>query len=325
MKIKKLLCALFAAAMLCSMFSACGDENTDDVILPIYDAAKPNYVTDKAYIGTISEVQREVGRITTPYSVSVAFSKTDGLLDAVYVKAEQTVEKGDIIAVLRDADLEDEIAEQELKLNSTKNTYDTLIANNGDAYEIEYARIDYEIEKVKYDSLISQRNDLTLYAPISGRVNWVSDYKTGDYIGIGSTVCTINDTSKNCIVCSTEFIGSKEFGTAVTIKQGENIIEGGMVIDTITQRWGQSQLIISLPDDAEILDFGDFECIFTISKHDDAVIVPDTAVKTAGERKYVNVLLNGMKVEIDVETGIESGGETEIVSGLAGNEELILN
>ncbi|MBR1723545.1 MAG: RND transporter, partial [Ruminococcus sp.] len=56
----------------------------------------------------------------------------------------------------------------------------------------------------------------------------------------------------------------------------------------------------------------------------DTVIVPAEAIKTSKERTYVNLLVDGTKIEQDVETGIEDGERTEILSGLSGGEEVIV-
>ena len=115
------------------------------------------------------------------------------------------------------------------------------------------------------------------------------------------------------------YLANKVVGSAV-------ISYNGTVIDMVSNQWrGADRIVISVPDDVEFLDFGDLECHFTVSKHDDVVIVPSDAIKTINERNFVNVLMNGMKVEIDVEVGLSSGNETEIISGLSGGEQIILN
>lgn len=57
----------------------------------------------------------------------------------------------------------------------------------------------------------------------------------------------------------------------------------------------------------------------------DTVIVPQKAVKKLDGRNYVNLLVDGVKIEQDVELGIEDNDNVEILSGLSGGEEIILN
>ena len=81
-----------------------------------------------------------------------------------------------------------------------------------------------------------------------------------------------------------------------------------------------------LPDeDSELFDFGDVSVVFDVYTRPDTVVVPQKAVRELAGRKFVNLLVDGVKIEQDVETGIEDGKNIEILSGLAGGEELILN
>lgn len=326
MNIKKLACISASFVFACAFLTACKGNEDETLILPIYDAAEPNYSTVEAYVGTISEYKRVSGNFSTPYSQAAAFTAVGGYLESLHVRAEMTVNQGDIIAVLRDSDLEDRISEQKLRLDSAKNTLDTLKANDGDGDEIAYAEIDYEIEQIAYNSLVEKREELTLYAPISGKVSWVSNINIGDYVNTGNTICMINDTSREYIVCSSEYIGSQSFGTNVTIKQGAIAECTGTVIDMVSSRYGSDLIVISAEtEDAGFMDFGDFEVYFTANRHENTVIIPAGAVKTLGERTFVNVLLNGMKVEVDVETGLSSGNEIEVISGLSGGEQIIIS
>ena len=54
-------------------------------------------------------------------------------------------------------------------------------------------------------------------------------------------------------------------------------------------------------------------------------VVPQKAVKKLDGRNYVNLLVDGVKIEQDVELGIEDNDNVEILSGLSGGEEIILN
>jgi hypothetical protein len=59
-------------------------------------------------------------------------------------------------------------------------------------------------------------------------------------------------------------------------------------------------------------------------RREDVLVVPKRAVQRYGNRRYVHVLVNGVRVERDVEVGLESQTETEIVAGLAEGDEIVL-
>ena len=61
-----------------------------------------------------------------------------------------------------------------------------------------------------------------------------------------------------------------------------------------------------------------------LSRREDVLVVPRRAVQRYSSRRYVNVLVNGVRVERDVEVGLESQTESEIVAGLAEGDEVVL-
>ena len=66
-------------------------------------------------------------------------------------------------------------------------------------------------------------------------------------------------------------------------------------------------------------------CMILFNMGDWILIVPQKAVKKLDGRNYVNLLVDGVKIEQDVELGIEDNDNVEILSGLSGGEEIILN
>ena len=74
-----------------------------------------------------------------------------------------------------------------------------------------------------------------------------------------------------------------------------------------------------------------FGCLGTIasvtkvkSVSENAVVIPKHIVKYTDDRTYVQVLRDGVKVEVDIVTGIENATEIEVVSGLEEGEKVIV-
>ena len=83
--------------------------------------------------------------------------------------------------------------------------------------------------------------------------------------------------------------------------------------------------VITPDEENDMLDLGGIEVVFDVYSRLDTVIVPQKAVKKLDGRNYVNLLVDGVKIEQDVELGIEDNDNVEILSGLSGGEEIILN
>ena len=130
-----------------------------------------------------------------------------------------------------------------------------------------------------------------------------------------------------CVSVYDNPLNNVNFGTRVTLEQGATEAAGTVKdIQRVENGDFSSYVYVILPDeDSELFDFGDVSVVFDVYTRPDTVVVPQKAVRELGGRKFVNLLVDGVKIEQDVETGIEDGKNIEILSGLSGGEELILN
>ena len=331
---KKFLTAALAASLALTMFTACGKEETEgDIYIPVRTGNSVNYDTVRASVGTILEQATLEGRITNPYSVNLSFMRVGGKISEINVREDYEVTEGEVIAVIDGTDLESEINIQKIRLDSAQSTYDTLVSTHADSDEIEFAKIELDIERIKYDELIEKRGFLELKAPFDGRITSVGDVRVGSTVDKFDRICTISDSSKTRLTV-TDYenrLSDIVFGTRVEIVQGTLASTTGKVVDRITV----NTYVIQCDEDIEFLDLGGIEVTFTTLRRDDAVIVPSEAVYEATEvfsddstglsNNYVNVLINGIKVQTPVNVGVSSNGKTEILDGLEGTETLILS
>ncbi len=332
---KRIFAILMSCVLMCTLFSACGDEASvdDEIYIPI-NTSSINYNTADAYIGTILETVTLDGTVDKPYYTNLSFSLVGGTIVEFNVHEDQTVSEGDVLVRLSSDELDDEIEVQKVILDSAQATYDALVAA-GDENEAALAAIDLAIEQAEYDNLVKRLDYLTITAPCDGTITSVGNYWVGATVSANQTVCTIVDASKVYLTVtdSRSELSNITFGTKVDIAQGTLVVTTGKVIDTITttssDRFsGESSTITSyviMPDeDVDFEDFGTIQVTFTTLRRDDAIIVPTDAVFETSDGYAVNVLISGTKVQMEVTVGIISGSKTEILSGLDGTETIIL-
>lgn len=343
--------------MVSLIFCSCGDNSDEsDIFIPIRTGTGINYDTAHAIVGTLKEQVTLDGSFTTPYRTELMFTHMGGTIATIEVHQDQDVSEGDIIATLKADDLEEQIVVQQIKLDNARSTYETLQSQRANADDIEFARIAYEIEQMAYDDLIEMREFLVLRAPFDGRITSLGNYRVGSRINKNSAFCTISDSSKVRLTVSDYqgLLKNISFGTKVIIDQGTLVHVNGKVVDTVTSEsyfsggfgfgfgggfgGGDSGPVtitsyIIQPDDdtVEFLELGGIQVTFTTLRRDDAVIVPVEAIFEATDDitkqtgNYVNVLINGIKIQTAVTVGvITEDGRAEIVSGLNGSETLIL-
>jgi RND family efflux transporter MFP subunit len=66
------------------------------------------------------------------------------------------------------------------------------------------------------------------------------------------------------------------------------------------------------------------QVMVTLQRKDDVLIVPQRAIRAAGQRRFVEILEAAGRRNVDVQVGISQGGDTEIVSGLAAGQVVII-
>ena len=329
---KKLICVSLCLALGLSL-AACGKkEETQEISVPIYEAKAVKYRTAKAEIGDISERYVQKGSYGYPYEETITFGMS-GQIDQLVVTQDQGVSKGDLLCTLFSDELDEQIETKQVYLDQAKNTYAKLY-NEGVSYnELQMAYLDLQIQQLEYDHLLEQKDKYNVYAPCDGYFTSGGirggQFNRFAWVNAGQTFGKTSDNSEEFLICRIfdNPLNNVNFGTAVKLTQGANEASG-KVVDIIHDDNGDysSYTYVVRPDqDSGLFTFGDVEVSFNVYSRLDTVIVPTKAVKTVGERKFVNLLIDGVKVEQDVEVGIVDGSKTEITSGLVGGEELILN
>lgn len=332
---KKLLSIILVLVLCLGLFTACGEEDkvAQEIYVPIRTGNSINYDTVVAYRGSITERETLEASVTYPYSTDLGFTLASGTISYLNVRNDMTVSKGDVIAKLSDEALEEDIVIQKLKLDSAKNTYEVLVNKKASKEEIEFAKISYEVEQLEYDTLIERREHLVLVAPFDGRIVSTGNVWVGASVRKNQTICTIVDASRPCLTATDArgLLKNVEFGTKVEVNQGAIASTTGKVVDfrTTTREFGDNkftvnQYIIQCDEDVEFSDMGGIEITFTTLRRDEAIIVPTNSVFETDEGHYVNVLVDGVKVQVTVTVGVVSGDRTEILTGLEGGEKIIV-
>lgn len=325
---KKKLLAVFMSVCMCCM-SACGSGTDSTESVEIYDAEEIKYDTYTVELGVIKEAYYAKAEFDYPYSENI-FIMQNGIITKMFNGTE--IEAGAVICEQIVDGLQEQIEEQKLILDAAEETYTSLKNSGASANDIEYAQINYQLEKNAYDKLMKKQEEATVYAPFSGNIRIETE---GCYAGAqvydGQYLATITDKSQSylCSFVYGDKLENVNFGSSVTIKQGAIVECSGMVVDIIERDGGTDYAgflyVIEPEEDSGLKDFGTIDVIFDVYEKDNVVVVPHSAVKQVGGRTYVNVLIGGNKIETDVELGIEGADEIEILSGLYGGEQLIIN
>lgn len=340
-KLKKTAVFLTACAAALSMLCSCSQkQQNEEIAVPILEKKETAFKTVKAEITDISEKYYKDGSYGYPY-YSFAKFKASGQVQSINVESGDVVKKGDLLCTLDSEGLQEQIEEKEIYLDQAKQTLAKLQSDaSSDASQVQLAQLELDIQQLEYDHLVDSLEDYKVYAPCDGEFNITAgtydhdgrlkeELKQYMQVNAGDTFGYAMDKSQQYLCCEVydQPLSNVNFGTKVLLTQGA-FESSGTVTDIIGGDGGEysAYVYVVTPDDKDALfDFGDVSICFDVYSRLDTVVVPNNAVKTVGERKFVNLLIDGVKIEQDVETGIEDGENVEITSGLVGGEDVIIN
>lgn len=326
MRSKKGFMAVFIAAMSAIVFfSGCGMLPKEEEVLapPLTQPKKQEYqVYDVKRTDIVKSVNGNGNFIST--NESDIFAKENGKrVKKVNVKFGQAVKKGDVLIELDSGNLENDVKLERLNLQKVQINYDKAF-QTGDDYAKKLADIDLQMEKLKLQQMESQLDGAKLTASESGKVIFVDSVKEGDTLEAYKPVVTIADPGSLQVLYQPSAAAGTKVGQKVQLKYNGKSFDG--VVSQMPDSGKYKNFILIAPggkiEGAQIDESVEISIIIETKK--DALIVPKTVVKSFSGTKTVEVLEGDKKISTDVETGIETSTDIEILSGLTEGQKVIL-
>ena len=282
---------------------------------PTINVAEVVYSTYTARIKDISSQSITSGYVKSKTTEDCFFTKYTGQLKAIYVKPGDVVEEGQLIAEMNNGAIAFELETQKKRVELAELNY----RNSGLATD----KLTYEIEKNTLAQYQDEYDGGRLYAPISGQISYVANLAPGTevdpYKSIVSIVkpdelfvsATIDPTNNSYSIGAdvTITVDSVEYKGVVTRNPQLAREEGATKTDVL-----QADFVGEAPSFAYLGTIADVKIVMATAQQ--VIVIPKHLIKTDGERTYVQILKDDVKVEVEVETGISNATEIEIKSGL---------
>ncbi len=296
------------------------------------------YQTSSAKKGMISVSVSGTGQVEAVSQVDLKPVIAGDAIDviSVYVKNNQEVSKGELIALLDSEDAQKSVRNAELDLESAQNKYDQVKKDYdhdiATKYDKESQKIAVEQKKNALADAKEKLNDYYIRAPFAGVVTGLS-VSAGDSISRTDILASVITTESQALISLNEV-------DAVRVKVGDkamlafdalpNVSIAGEVskIDTIGQ---SSQGVVSygaeiaFDSQNELLKPGMSISASVITQvKQDTLLIPAGAVKNDDSSGYyVEILSGGVPQRKKVEVGMSNDTEMEIVSGLSSGDEVV--
>lgn len=262
-----------------------------------------------------------------------ATPQSPGVVQAVHVRPGQKVGRGQKLATLDAAAIEQQMKAQEAQLTLVKQVYEKQqklwSQNIGSEIQLLTAKANYESAQKQYEALLAQRNMSSIISPIAGTVDNVG-VKVGDMASPGMSGIRVVSFEKLKVVTSLgeNYIGKVNQGDKVKLIFGET----GDTITTKLDYVARSVDPVSRAFNVEVWLGNNknvspnMSCKMQIVNYSDAdaLTVPISAIQKTSDGEIVYVADNGKAKVVQIKTGRNSNGMVEILEGLQAGDKVIV-
>ncbi len=279
--------------------------------------------TDDVRLHNLTEVLELPGTIE-PESIANVLSTSEGKITQMNAREGDKVTEGQVLAMLSPLLREDIINAARLNLQAKEQA----VAQNPDdamrALELQQALSDYEFA-------LNQYREIPVIAPVNGIIA-ERRVDMGDMVAARYKLFEIQSNTQLLVIVPVSELDIRKLsvGQSVSISSDacpERLFRGSIqrIYPRVDRQSRSATVEVLLPDPCPQLRVGMFVRASFITRFvQNAVAVPVTALVQRGQQQVVYIINDQEAVEIPVQTGLESNGMIEIVSGLKEGQQLVI-
>ena len=321
-----------AGALLAVLLGGCFLLPQEEGVLPppLLKTPEITYRTVTAQETVIEDRVTVGGVFIYPSQYSLKFRFRAGPLRGIYVRYGDEVAPGQLVAELDTDRLQLELRRQEIVLRKAELTAERARAHRADRFTTENADLDIELERLRLQQLQEELAKSQLRAPVAGEVVYIAPLSEGESVDAFRTVVQIADPSE--ILLSYNGPKRSEFAlgadVAVDIRgtryQGE-VVMTPLNVPRDAPDEMRELILMRVHDLPEEVEKGDTASVVLIrARREDVIVLPRNLVQTYLGRRFVYVLVDGLREERNVEVGIQTPTQVEVAAGLEVGEEVVV-
>ncbi|WP_036211731.1 efflux RND transporter periplasmic adaptor subunit [Marinobacter sp. MCTG268] len=294
-------------------------------------ASKVNTVTPEMEL--VSDTVRAVGSLQARDQVELT-TEVSGRVVEMNLDAGKRVQSGDLLLRLDDRQASADLQVAEATLSDARRQFDRarkLQANNSISQsQVDELRTAVDVAEAQREAARTRLDNHRIEAPFAGVIG-LSDISLGTYLGAGTSVATLDSTTKMELgfAIPERFLGQIHIGQTVRGTSpaytgetfGGELVELGTRIDELS-RTLPVRALIDNPDGK--LRPGQFMSATLTLRERESLVIPEQAVMIRGDEKYVFVAEDGIARRVSVTLGSRMPGLVEIVDGLSLDEQVIV-
>ena len=268
------------------------------------------------------------------------FARTNGFVQAWYADIGRKVRRGQLLAVVATPELDQQVTQARANLNLARTTYDRLrnieLPGAISRQELDQGQAQYEAQRAIVNQLLAQQAFKRVTAPFAGIVTQRS-------IEVGSLVSTSNaegtqlfkleqtDTIRAFVNVPQNFVPSIRTGlpAAVIVPEFPDRTFTGHVSREAGALVPETRTLLTevkVPNREQLLRPGIFAQVrFQVPRTGPSVVISANTLVPGGLEQRV-VMVRDKKIHYQViEPGRDFGDALEVVKGLEGGEQLVVN
>ena len=269
-----------------------------------------------------------------PDDVVHVYAKASGDITAVYVKAGDTVTKGQVLFTIdteQVANAKNSVDSAQINLQKAQSDLARMqiLYDGGDLSEQEYeqytnavktAQLQYNSAKTSYDQQVSYSS---VTAPISGKVESCSA-EVYDRANMNGELCVISGEGEKKVTfyVTQRMLENLAVGDTLTVeKSGKTydavINEINTMVDDAT---GLFKIEAQLADADDAATGSTVKLTVTTGKAENVMTIPVDAVYYSGGKAYVYLYEDGKAKKASIEVGINDDDYVEVTDGLSADD-----
>lgn len=330
--------AIALAAMLA--LSGCGLLPSEQEALqpPLVQPAQEQLDIVEASLGSIQTYLKGTAHFVSSSAENLSFKDSGGRLKSIKVTVGQEVKAGDLLVEQETGDLELQVSLQRLNLERAQLLYKQAHDSDASPTDLRLREIDLERERMSLQAMETRLAKSRLYASISGTVTFVESLNAGDFVNAYQAIISIADTSRiqlTYVAADMKEVQPVEAGMPVSLKYKGKAYTGKVLqspsnvpigADGAKAERNAVTIYMSMENPPAGINIGDSaELTIELQKRENVIVLPRSAIRSYMGRYYVQVAEGERRKEVDVEVGLMTPTEAEIVKGLEEGQQVILN
>ena len=258
------------------------------------------------------------------------FKYSGGRLLDLYVEEEDEVSEGQVLATLNVSGLDSQIKLQEIALDKARIRLELLEVTGTNRYEYQMAELDVQSAEIRLHDSHEKLGNNRIVAPFDGVVTYIAA-EVGDFVQPFEPVISLENLDKMILECDPNAARHLREGMEVDVELNNEMYKGVVIrgyrdiisfgLEALKEEKVQID-VPGIPAETERGEPGRITVVAGESK--DTIVVQKTHVKTFGERTFVHLLRDGVKVEQDIVLGMETRSKVEVLEGLSVGDQLIV-